>query len=111
MKTWFANYLVVTGGFDSPDVPPRGPGSGGPPSPSTSVVSGWLDAAFGSSSSPPSSPGPHTPFTEVSAGEGDSFGTAVSSFQEVTAVEEVGNRGVSPDRDSGYDGGSEVSWG
>ena len=28
-----------TGGSDGPDDPPQGPGSGGPPSPSTSVVS------------------------------------------------------------------------
>ena len=28
------------GGTDDPDVPPRGPGSGGPPSPSTSLI--WL---------------------------------------------------------------------
>ena len=52
------------------------------------------------------------PFTEVLAGEGDSFGTAVLSFQEITAVEETGNRGVSLDRgESGYDGGSEAGWG
>ena len=100
------------GGTDDPDVPPRGPGSGGSPSPSTSIVSGWLDAAFGGSPSPPSSPRPCTLFTEVSAGEGNSFGTAVLSFQEVTAIEEASNRGVSPDRgDSGYDGGSEAGWG
>ena len=51
-------------------------------------------------------------FTKVLAGEDDSFGTVVSSFQEVMVVEEVGDRGVSPDRgDPGYDGGSETSWG
>ena len=41
-----------SGGSDGPDVPLRGPGSGGSPSPSTSIISGWLDAAFGGS--PPS---------------------------------------------------------
>ena len=101
-----------SGGPDGPDVPPRGPGSGGPPSPSTSVVSRWLDSAFGSPPSPPSSPGPHMPFSEISASEGHSFGTAMSSFQEIEAVEEMGHRGVSADRgDSGYDGGSEAGWG
>ena len=101
-----------SGGSDGPDVPPHGPGSGGPPSPSTSVVSRWLDSAFGSPPTPPSSPGPGTPFSEVSASEGHSFGTAVLSFQEVEAVEEAGHRGVSRDRgDSGYNGGSEDSWG
>ena len=100
------------GGSDGPDVPPREPGSGGPPSPSTSVVSHWLDSTFRSSPTPPSSSRPHTPFTEVSASEVHSFGTAVSSFQEVEAIEEVGHRGVSADRgDSGYDGGSEAGWG
>ena len=101
-----------TGGSNGPDDPSRGPGSGGPPSPSTSIITGWLDSTFGSPPSPPSSPGPRTPFTEVSAGEGNSFGTAVLSFQEITAVEEMGHRGVSPDRgDSGYDGSIEDSWG
>ena len=100
------------GESDGPDVPPRGPGSGGPPSPSTSVVSRWLDSAFGSPPTPPSSPGPCTPFSEISASEGHSFGTAVSSFQEVETVEAAGDRGVSEYRgDSGYDGGSEDSWG
>ena len=100
------------GGSDGPDVPPRGPGSGGPPSPSTSVVSRWLDSAFGSPPTPPSSPEPGTPFSEVLSGEVHSFGTAVSSFQEVAAIETAGNRGVSVYRgDSGYDGGSENSWG
>ena len=56
--------------------------------------------------------GPHTPFTEVSASEVHSFGTAVLTFQEVEAVEAAGNRGVPGDRgDSGYDGGSEAGWG
>ena len=41
-----------------------------------------------------------------------SFGTAMSSFQEVETVETTGDRGVSEYRgDSGYDGGSEDSWG
>ena len=101
-----------SGGSNGPDVPPRGPGSGGPPSPSTSVVSCWLDSAFGSPPTPPSSPGPHTPFSEVSASEVNSFGTAVLSFQEVEAVEAAGDRGFSPDRgDPGYDGSSEAGWG
>ena len=100
------------GGSNDPDVSPRGPGSGGPPSPSTSVVSCWLDSAFGSPSTPPSSPGPCTPFSEISASEGHSFGTAVSSFQEVEAVEAEGDRGLPEYRgDSGYDGSSEDSWG
>ena len=100
------------GGSDGPDVPPRGPGSGGPSSPSTSLVSSWLDSAFGSPPTPPSSPRPDTPFSEVSASEGHSFGTAMSSFQEVEAIEAAGDRGVSEYRgDSGYDGGSEGSWG
>ena len=99
-------------GSNGPDVPPRGPGSGGSPSPSTSVVSRWLDSAFGSPPTPPSSPGPHTPFSEISASEGHSFGTAVSSFQEVEAVEAASDRVIFGDRgDSGYDGGSEDSWG
>ena len=99
-------------GPNGPDVPLQGPGSGGPPSPSTSIVTSWLDAAFGGSPSPPSSPRPRTLFSKVLAGEGNSFGTAVSSFQEIAAVEEAGNRRVSPDRgESGYDGGSEASWG
>ena len=101
-----------SGGTNDPDVPLRGPGSGGPPSPSTSVISHWLDSAFGSPPTPPSSPRPHTPFTEVSGSEVHSFGTAVSSFQEVKAVEATGDRGVSEHRgDSGYDGSSEASWG
>ena len=101
-----------SGGSDGPDVPPRGPGSGSPPSPSTSVVSRWLDSALGSPPTPPSSPGPHTPFSEISASEGHSFGTAVSSFQEVKAIEAEGNRGLPEYRgDSGYDGSSEDSWG
>ena len=59
-----------------------------------------------------SSPRPHTPFTKVLTGEVDSFGTAVSSFQEVEAVEEGHHCGVSSNRGgSGYDGGSEASWG
>ena len=100
------------GASDGPDVPPRGPGLGGPPSPSTSVISCWLDSAFGSPLTPPSSPRPSTPFSEVSASEGHSFGTAVSSFQGVQAIEEAGDRGVSEYRgDSGYDGGSEAGWG
>ena len=101
-----------SGGSNGPDVPPSGPGSGGPPSPSTSVVSRWLDSAFGSPPTPPSSPGPCTPFSEVSTSEGHSFGTAVSSFQEIETVEAAGDRGVSEYRgDSGYNGGSENSWG
>ena len=101
-----------SGSSNGPDVPPRRPGSGGPPSPSTSVVSCWLDSAFGSPPTPPSSPRPNTPFSEVSTSEGHSFGTAVSSFQAVEAVEAAGNRGISEYRgDSGYDGGSEDSWG
>ena len=97
---------------NGPDDPSRGPRSGGPPSPSTSVVSRWLDSAFGSPPTPPSSPRPSTPFSEVSASEGHSFGTAVLSFQEVQAIEEAGDRGVSEYRgDSGYDGGSEAGWG
>ena len=100
------------GGSNDLDVPPGGPGSGSSPSPSTSVVSCWLDSTFGSPPTPPSSPGPHTPFSEISASEGHSFGTAVSSFQEIEAVEAEGNRGVSGDRgDPGYDGSSEDSWG
>ena len=101
-----------SGASDGPDVPPGRFGSGGPTSPSTSGVSHWLDSAFGSPPTPPSSPGPCTPFSEVSASEGHSFGTAVSSFQEIEAVEVAGDRGVSEYRgDSGYDGGSEDSWG
>ena len=100
------------GGSNGPDVPPSGSGSGGPPSPSTSLVSRWLGSAFGSPPTPPSSPGPNTPFSEVSASEGNSFGTAVSSFQEIEAVEATGDRVVLGDRgDSGYDGSSEDSWG
>ena len=100
------------GGSDGPDVPPRGPGSGGPPSPSSSVVSHWLDSAIGGPPTPSSSSGPHSPFTEVSASEVHSFGTVVSTFQEVEAVEAAGDRGVPGDRgDSGYNGGSEASWG
>ena len=101
-----------SGGSDGPDVPLRGPGSGGPPSPSSSVISRWLDSAFGGPPTPSSSSRPDTPFTEVSASEVHSFGTAVSTFQEVEAVEAAGDRGVSGDRgDSGYDGGSEAGWG
>ena len=100
------------GGPNGPDVPPSRPGSGGPPSPSTSVVSGWLDSAFGSPPTPPSSPRPHTPFSEVSASEGNSVGTAVSSFEEIEAVEAAGDRVVPGDRgNSGYNGSSEDSWG
>ena len=100
------------GGTNDPDVPLRGPGSGSPPSPSTSIISRWLDSTVGSPPTPPSSPGPHTPFSEISASEGHSFGTAVLSFQEVKAVEAAGDRGFSPDRgDSGYDGSSEAGWG
>ena len=107
-----AGRTPESGGTDEPDVPPGGPGSGGPPSPSTSLVSRWLDSALGSPPTPPSSPGPSTPFTEVSAGEGDTFRTAVSSFHEVQAIEAEGDRGVFGDRgDAGYDGGSEDSWG
>ena len=86
-----------TGGADDSDVPPGGPGSGGPPSPSISVVSRWLDSAFRGSPTPSSSSGPHTPFTEVLTSEVHSFGTAVSTFQEVEAVEAAGDRGVSGD--------------
>ena len=101
-----------TGVPDGPDDPPSGPGSGGPSSPSTSLVSRWLGSALGSPPTPPSSPGPNTPFSEISASEGNSFGTAVSSFQEIEATEATGDRVVFGDRgDSGYDGGSEGSWG
>ena len=99
-------------GSDGPDVPPQGPGSGGPPSPSTSIVSRWLDSAFGGPPTPSSSSGPHTQFTEVLASEVHSFGTAVSTFQEIETVEAAGDRGIPGDRgDSGYDGGSEAGWG
>ena len=101
-----------SGGTNGPDVPPGGSGSGGPPSPSSSVVSHWLDSAFGEPPTPSSSSGPHMLFTEVLASEVHSFGTALSTFLEVVAVEEAGDRGVSPDRgDPGYDGSSEASWG
>ena len=95
------------GRTNDPDGPSGGSGSGGPPSPSTSIISCWLDSAFGGPPTPPSSPGPSMPFTEVLGSEVHSFGTAVSSFQEVEAIEATGDRGVSEHRgDSGYDGGS-----
>ena len=42
----------VSGALNGPDVPPGGPGSGGPPSITTSAISRWLESAFGDSSPP-----------------------------------------------------------
>ena len=78
-----------------PDVPPGGPGSGGPPSISTSAISRWLESAFRDPSSPPSSPiGPPTPNCEVSFGEGNSFWTAVSPLLSLGEIEEGRHSGL-----------------
>ena len=42
----------VSGALNGPDVPPRGPGSGGSPSITTSAVSRWLESALGNTSPP-----------------------------------------------------------
>ena len=84
----------VPGSSPGPDVPPGGPGSGGPSSPSTSAVSRWLESAF-RDSSPPSSPvGPPTPNSEVSFGEGNSFWTAMSPLSALGEVEEGRHSGL-----------------
>ena len=77
-----------------PDVPPGGPGSGGPSSPSTSAVSRWLESAFRDSSPPSSLIGPTTPDSEISFGEGNSFWTAMSPLSALGEVEEGRHSGL-----------------
>ena len=78
----------VSGASNGPDVPPGGPGSGGPPSFTTSAVSHWLESAL-RDSSPLSSPiGPPTPNSEVSFGEANLFWTVVSPLSSLGEIEE-----------------------
>ena len=79
----------VSGASNGPDVPPGGPGSGGPPSVTTSAVSRWLESSFRNASSPPSSPiGPPTLNSEILFGEGNSFWTALSPLSSLGEIEE-----------------------
>jgi hypothetical protein len=83
------------GSSDGPDEPPRGSGPGGPPSPSTSVVSNWLDSAFRDAPSTPPPSGPHSPHSEVSSEcPSLSFGSAVSSFPSLEAIEDGSHFGL-----------------
>ena len=85
----------VSSASNGPDVPLGGPGSGGPPSISTSAISRWLESAFRDTSSPPSSPiGLPTPSSEVSFGEGNSFWTAVSPLLSLGEIEEGRHNGL-----------------
>ena len=84
----------VPGALYGPDVPPGGPGPGGPTSISTSDVSRWLDSTL-RDTSPPSSPvRPPTPDSEVSFGAGNSYWTAVSPLSSLGEVEEGHRSGL-----------------
>ena len=84
----------VPGPSNGPDVPLGGPGSGGPPSITTSTISCWLESALGDTS-PPSSPiRPPMPNSEVSFGEGNSFWIAVSPLSSLGEIEEGRHSGL-----------------